>query len=174
MNFKSWLIISEQAIGNALPPSRFINPDGSINLYRYSKAPRGETYVIDPAKAKPNRYSSREFQAAATPRTFFYLDPLKDKESFIGNHLYEVEYQASKIYNVLVDPAGLKEKASGTTLPDGTLINQGILDFDKLLKIIREHGYDGMYYKPGGMEVVTMFVPVVGKAISEEKLRQAA
>lgn len=165
MNFRIWLESVE-----ALPPAQFLNSDGSINLYRYSKSPKGDTYRIDPAKASPSSYSMREFQSAATKRTFFYLNPLKDKEQFIGDHLYVVKHPANKIYNVLIDPLQIKEEAKKGHQVDGVWINRGVINFDKLLSLVIESGFDGMYYKPGGMELVTMLVPVLGYKTTEEEV----
>lgn len=149
MNFTQWLENIENGI-----PTQYVK-NGMVNLYRFSQNPKGQEYLIDPSKAKANYYSKREFNSAGTPRTFFYLD-ISDKESFIGDHLYLVQYPANKIYNLLTDPLDLKSKS----LPD----------FDKLFDLVKQNGYHGVYYKPG-FPVVSMFVPV--KAVSIDS-KQAA
>lgn len=149
MQFRIWLELASAEV-----PPEFVH-NGRVTLYRYSKTSKGPTYLIDPGQAVPNSYSRQEFRTSDTPRTFFYLDP-NQRESMIGSFLYEAEVPATTIYNLLTDPLGLKAK----TLPD----------FSKLFGAVKESGFQGVYYKPPQGHIVCMFVPIVGRAASLEKV----
>jgi len=160
LHFKKWL---ESVSGPmAGVPSQFVLPGGIVRLYRYSHGDRGETYLIDPKRAagKAHGYSRNDFNRSSKPRTFFYLD-IDEKEGLVGNHLYVAEFPADRIYNIIQDPLGFKEETRlvGTNY-----------DFDKMFGLIEEAGYDGVYYKPG-FHVVNLFVPVEGRAATEEEVR---
>ena len=157
MSFKLWLE------SNGVP-SNFIK-DGMINLYRYSNTPHGDVFLIDPKAtvSSRNSYSRRDYNASDIPRTFFYLD-IADKESMIGNILYAAKIAADRIYNLIKDPLGLKEKST----------TNGVLNFDTLLRLAKEQAdkgtFDGIYYNPG-FPVVNLFVPVSAKRTSEEEVK---
>lgn len=148
MQFRLWLENIE-----ATPPSQFIGPDGMLNLFHFT-SDRGETTVLDPKLSKPNKHSMREFRTAGTPRTFYYLD-ITDKESFISGIPYLAKLPATRIYNLLNDPLGIKKLA----LPD----------FDRMFELVREAGYVGVYYKPPQGHVVAVFdaLPAVKIANAE-------
>jgi len=146
MDFKQWLI------KESVPPE-FVS-GGRVALWRYSHGDRGDEYVIDPAAARPQPYSRRDYMLTKKPRTFFYLDPFQ-KEDLVGGHLYVTQFPAERIYNLLEDPEKLKEKAY---IPNTTNI-----DFDELFDSVQEAGYDGVYYRPHGRHVVNLFVPVTAK-----------
>ena len=157
LQFKMWLE------SNSVP-SNFIK-NGMVNLYRYSKQPHGDVFLIDPKAtvASRNSYSRRDYNASDVPRTFFYLD-IADKESLVGSILYVAQIAEDRIYNLIKDPLGLKEKST---------IN-GVLNFDTLLKLTKEQAdkgtFDGIYYNPG-FPVVNLFVPISAKRTSEEEIR---
>ena len=121
-------------------------------IYRFSKEFRGEVYKIDPALAIPSSYSKREFIVAKTPRTFFYLDP-KDKESMLGNFLYQAEIPEEFIYDLISDDLCLKDKSK---------INDAI-EFDKLFNLVMQNNFKGVYYRPSQGKIVSLFVPIEAK-----------
>lgn len=121
-------------------------------IYRFSKGFRGEFYSIDPNLASPSSYSRREFVVAKTPRTFFYLDP-NDKESMLGNFLYQAEIPNEWIYDLISDNLKLKEKAR---------LND-VIEFDKLFDLVKENDFKGVYYRPSQGRIVSLFVPILAK-----------
>lgn len=156
----------EASVGNeSSVPNEYIDGDGNVTLYRYSKGDRGATYEIDPAKTKPSSYSRNEYQRAQTQRTFFYLNT-SEKESIVGDHLYTAKVPAGKIYNLIKDVNGLKlQHKMGNTY-----------DFDAMFKELQAQGFEGVYYNPG-FHVVNMFTPVTGtrtQDISRTFTREAA
>lgn len=148
MEFRKWL----ESV-----PAEFIH-DGMVTLYRFSKTPKGDTYLTDPNKAKPSAYSRREFQTASTPRTFWYLDP-SSKERMIGNYLYTAEIEADKIYDLRLDPEGFK-----SVLPD----------FDAAFNLIKNAGYDGCCYKPPQGDIVVLFVPLLAYKATTQTTQDAS
>ena len=157
MSFKLWLE------SNSVP-TNFIK-GGMVNLYRYSRIPHGDVFLIDPKAtvSSRNSYSRRDYNASNVPRTFFYLD-IDQKESIIGNILYVAQIEADRIYNLIKDPLGLKEKATFN----------GVLNFETLLDLAKKESdkgtFDGIYYNPG-FHVVNLFVPISAKRTSEEEVR---
>lgn len=158
MNFKLWLENLMQSV-----PPQFIDSDGLVDLYRYSRSPRGASYLIDPAKTTNSRnmYSLRDYKTLSVPRTFFYLD-IDEKESMIGNNLYHARFPAKDIYNITNDPLGYVAKTQAQ--------NFGALNFDMLISNLMNDGYKGIYYKTN-FHVINLFVPVVGQATTEEFVR---
>lgn len=158
MKFRIWL---EQLVSI---PGQFVDPQGFVNLYRYSKASKGPTYHINPEQTVNSRsgYSKNDYRASDKPRTFFYLD-IDHKEHLVGPYLYVARFPASEIYNLISDPLRLKEKVQES--------NQGVLNFNHLLELVEESGFSGIYYNPG-FDVVNLFVPVMGYATTEEEVRQ--
>lgn len=157
MEFRLWL---ENQI--TIPP-QFVDQQGYVSLYRYSKTPKGPTYRIDPQQTLDKRspYSKNDYRATNKPRTFFYLD-INEKEKLVGDSLYVTRFPAHEIYNLITDPLQLKEKAEQQ--------NNGVLNFDYLLDFVEESGFQGIYYNPG-FHVVNLFVPVMGYATTEEEVR---
>lgn len=158
LSFRSWL---NENVGTGVPSS-FINPDGTVTLYRYSKRDHGDSYLIDPNQTagQTNSYSRNDYRVSNKPRTFFYLD-IDEKEDVVGNYLYVAHFPADEIYNLLIDPLGLKKQAA----------HYNTYDFDKLFSLVEDAGFKGVYYKPG-FHVVNLFVPVLGHAATEEEIRR--
>ena len=123
-------------------------------IYRFSKNFRGEIYNIDPSLAVPSSYSRREYIVAKTPRTFFYLNP-NDKESMLGNFLYQAEIPDEWIYNLISDNLHLKDQAR---------LN-AVIEFDKLFSLVMKNGFNGVFYQPSQGQIVSLFVPVLAKWI---------
>ena len=125
-------------------------------IYRFSKTFKGEIYTIDPNLAVPSSYSKREFLTAKTPRTFFYLNP-EDKEAMLGTFLYKAEIPDDWIYDLIADNLLLKAQAK---------INDTI-QFDKLFDLVKQNSFNGVYYRPSQGQIISLFVPVVAKIVSE-------
>jgi len=137
-------------------PAKYVRPNGNVTLYRYSRQDRGDTYEIDPEKTQPQSYSRRDYEAAGTKRTFFYLDP-EHKEAIIGNQLYGAEVSADRIYNLKEDPDQLLKKH-----------RWGVrADIDKILRVLKEEGWAGVHYSTAGMDLVNLFEKTTGQSIEQ-------
>lgn len=140
-------------------PQRFVRPNGWVSLFRYSRAPRGEIYNIDPEQTQKQGYSRRDYDVSNVKRTFFYLDPTQ-KEAIIGNHMYGAEIEADRIYNLISDPEGLREKYKWGPKTD----------LQEVMSVLKKNGWAGLYYRTSdGMELVNLFVPVTGQSIQSQE-----
>jgi hypothetical protein len=116
--------------------------------------------LLDPERFGESSYSKNEL-IAGTNRLFFYLE-LKDKEDYFDRSpLYKREVPATKIYNILKDPEGIKANIKQN--------NNGILNFDTMVRDISElPGIDGFYYKPN-MQLVAWFRPIRVHLVDESQ-----
>jgi hypothetical protein len=142
--------------------------NGKVSLYHYANKMQGQvqpTITLSPERFGENPYSRNELKAG-TPRVFFYLD-IQDKEPYFFNSpLYTAEVPVSKIYNILEDPLGIKERLRGES--------GGALDMDMLLREVSSlPGIEGMYYKPQ-MQIVTWFHPIQVSLVEETEKSQDA
>ena len=145
-------------------PPEFVGIDGQVTLYHYStEFGNAEEVVIDPEESskRPRGYSRQEFSVSNTPRTFFYLN-IDGKESLINGKLYRAKHPASRIYNLRKDPLDLLTQSKN---------EYGVRNFSTLFDLLRENGYDGVYYRTS-TEVVAMLVPVRAQRITEEEVRK--
>ena len=140
------------------------NIGGKVVLYHFSQAP-ADKVLLDPEYflSKRNYYSRNDYNVSGVPRIFFYLN-LDQAEHFVsqGAELFSTVVSADEIYNLVDDPLGLKRKSMSQ-------YRVGV-DFDKILKNLsgaEENmpedsllSYNGVYYQPGGMDVVAWFKPI--------------
>lgn len=136
----------------------YVNEDGTVNIYRYSHGDRGPTYVIDPSKARPQGYSRRDYDQSRVPRTFFYLNTADREANIVGNNLYAAQVDASQIYNLDQDPAGLKEKHMWGLTPD----------YHEIMLAIKKMGFKGISYRAGSMDLINMFDMIEGTQTKNE------
>ena len=123
------------------------NSPTHLNLFHYTNF-NLPTLILDPLKFANNSFTKRDKALSGVPRAFFYLDP-REKESFFQSPtLYTTCVPRSSIYNIALDPVGIKAK-----------VFEKRPDFDVLLKEIVKAGYKGAYYNPG-FKVVCWFEPI--------------
>jgi hypothetical protein len=139
---------------------------GKVTLYHYANKLQGEPQeqlTLSPERFGESPYSRNELKAS-TPRVFFYLDTQDKETHFFNSPLYKTEVPVSKIYNILVDPLGIKERLRGES--------SGALDMDMLLKEVSNlPGIEGMYYKPQ-MQIVIWFHPIQVNLVEEMEKSQ--
>ena len=144
-------------------PKKYVNEDGTLDMYRYSKGDRGPTYNIDPAKTTPSSYSRRDYEQSNVKRTFFYLDTRDHEKGMVGEYLYAVSVDPKSVYNLDKDPAGLKVKHKWGPKTD----------YQEVMNAVKKAGFDGIYYRSGSMEVVNMFVATPGTKVTSEAAHKA-
>ena len=133
----------------------FTKADGTVRLYHYSAIDIKGTLTVDPVKFGQSSFTSNDASRSTYPRSFYYLDPIRDKELIVPPMMYYGDYDATKIYDILEDPSGVKEATR-----QGASYN-----FDAMLRSIHQDlGFDGIYYYPN-MHVVAMFVPFVVRPV---------
>lgn len=124
--------------------------DGFITLYHYSTVDQ-DTVVLSPDRFGKHSFTKADKRLTDYPRVFFYLN-LDDTERFFKHkNLYATDVPHSAIYNVLEDPQGIKDEIKEK--------NNGVLNFDELLRTIHNRGFKGMYYQPK-MDIVIWFEPI--------------
>jgi hypothetical protein len=129
---------------------------GKLKVYHYTFSggtPKGGM-KIDPKRFGKNPHTRGDL--SGPKRSYYYVDAKKREPFFQDGTLYEAEVDASRVYDLNMDPDGLKDAARAE--------NGGILNVDNLLDdISRSKTYDGIYYQSSdGLGVVAMFKPVDG------------
>lgn len=126
----------------------FSSAQDTVRLYHYSPF-SGESLLVDPERFGESGYTRNEANRSKYPRSFFYLDPIANKELVVSPNMYFGDYDITKIYDLLLDTEGVKERSK----------EFGAYNFDTMFKLIHEElGFDGVYYYPN-MHVVSLFVP---------------
>ena len=146
---------------------------GQVALYHYAST-NTPTVTLNPTKFGANSYSRREANTSTVPRVFFYLNPQEKEPMFDATYnLYTTSVSFTEVYNMIVDPDGIKDKFRSKYT--------NAADLDSVLKHIsgwvrdkagwKRSGtplYNGVYYRPG-FDVVIWFAPITVERVSDSE-----
>ena len=143
---------------------RTLTEGATTPIYHYTNVD-ADSLELDPTYKKQS-YSSRDFETASTPRTFFYTNPSQKERFFTSSKLYKTEVPSGQIYNLTSDPDGYVAKHRHPVYG----LRKGE-DWDAMLEDIRD-SFGGIFYSLPNFDVVAWFHPILVNRVSDEEKEQ--
>lgn len=160
--------VNEQEIDDQM--LKYYDQSGKVEIFHYSNAfdPEKKRVTLIPEEAKKNQnyFSRNSWDAASTPRVFFYPD-IEQREKWFreGVRLYHTWVPTSNVYDVWNDPDGYVKEAK--ELFGNWDFEEKLFDF-----IAGKHpkstlNYDGIFAYPN-RPVIMWFEPIVVERVTTE------
>lgn len=149
-----------------------ITLSGTVQLYHYSRADRGEETILDPKECADYKssYSRNDYKLSNFPRCFYYTDLTKVEQLVTSQASvrYDGEVQGTSILHIVnaiklykSDPTELKRINANAYITIQNSYNQyDILEWDMFFEECSKF-FDGTYYdRSGTLPIVVLFVPL--------------
>jgi len=130
-----------------------------MKIYHYTDKNIKEVKTCYFAK---NNYTGNDKKISGVNRSFFYTEKSNIEHRFKNKIKYYAKVKKTKIYNLNKDKNGYLNKFKNDyNIIDNTSI-------DKTLKYIADNtNYIGIYYKTGGLNIISLFEDIAVKRVKK-------
>lgn len=140
-------------------------------LYHFVDALQGDVEIIDPKYYGAHYFTRNDVDAVKTPRTFFYLDPSQaERELRTMKNMYIVHLTNEQLKNMF----DFRKPNAFAELQRRMLVNdeykRSSISIDDAIRYLKNKlECFGVYYETAGIQMASLFYPVVGILSKNQK-----